>query len=98
MATRVQTLVTLMLLACPLPALAADLRIACEIVAHGEDLAGRLEATIEEMKAQLADSGCERMAVSSWSDAVPLERLRVEVTCYRPERPETLTAVRRVDR
>lgn len=92
MAIRIGRLVILALLACPLPAVGAELRIAREIAAHGEDLAGRLEATVEEIKREFVNRGCDRISVASWSDAVPLARLHVEVTCRRPERDDTLAA------
>ena len=91
----IKTLAVLAVLACGLPAFGAELTIAREIAAQGEDLAGRLEATVEEIKQEFANRGCNRISVASWSDAVPLARPRVEVTCRHSERDDTLAAVGR---
>lgn len=90
MATMIKRLVFIALLACPLPSPAADLRVSREVAARGEDLAGQLNTTVEEIKQELADRDCERFTVAYWSDSVPLQRLNVEVTCRRSAPDETL--------
>lgn len=95
MTTMIKRLVFLALLACPLPSLAADLRISREVTVYGENLAGNLNRTVEEIKRELVDRDCEGFTVAYWSDSVPLQRLNVEVTCRRSEPDEALALGRR---
>ncbi len=93
MAILIKRLVILTMLACPLPVLGAELRTSREVALHGEDLAARLEAAVDELKREFTDQGCERISVAYWSDTVPLARLHVEVACRRSGRDEALAAV-----
>lgn len=56
------------------------MRIWRDVAIHGDDLAGQLSESIDEMKHHLTSLGCQEFSLAYWSVDVPT-RLRVEVRC-----------------